>query len=40
MVTGASDRLFQNGVALPSGSGLSDSDIARVIDVVQVGLTR
>jgi dTDP-4-amino-4,6-dideoxygalactose transaminase len=39
-VTGAADRLFQNGVALPSGSALSDSDIARVIDVVRVGLRR
>jgi len=39
-VTGASDRLFQNGVALPSGSALTNSDIERVVDVIRFGLTR
>lgn len=39
-VTGGADRLFRNGVALPSGSTLTDGDIERVIGVVQAGLTR
>lgn len=34
-VTGASDDLFDNGLALPSGSALSDEDIDRVITVVR-----
>ena len=37
-VTGAADRLFRNGVALPSGSALTDSDIHRVIEAVRTGL--
>lgn len=39
-VTGAADRLFANGVALPSGSALTDGDIERVIEVVRIGLRR
>jgi dTDP-4-amino-4,6-dideoxygalactose transaminase len=34
-VTGVSDELFSNGVTLPSGSILSDADIARVVDEVR-----
>jgi dTDP-4-amino-4,6-dideoxygalactose transaminase len=30
-VTGVSDRLFANGVTLPSGSALSDDDVDRVV---------
>lgn len=33
-VTGASQRLFETGVTLPSGSALSDADIDRVIEVL------
>lgn len=33
-LTGASDELFWRGVTLPSGVGLSDSDVMRVIDAV------
>ena len=39
-VTGAAERLFRNGIALPSGSVLSDDEIARVIDVLRLGLAR
>lgn len=39
-ITGAADHLFANGVALPSGSLLTDADIERVTDVVRVGLAR
>ena len=38
-VTGVAERLFDNGVALPSGSGLTDDDVARVVDAVRTGLT-
>jgi dTDP-4-amino-4,6-dideoxygalactose transaminase len=34
LITGASERLFRSAVALPSGSGLSDDDVDRVIDGV------
>lgn len=37
-VNGNSEFLFDNGVALPSGSALSDSDIDRVIRAVRTGL--
>jgi len=37
-VDGTSERLFGNGVALPSGSVLSDQDVARVLDVVRSAL--
>lgn len=37
-VTGAADRLFRNGVALPSGSSLTDAEVARVIGAVRMGL--
>jgi len=32
---GVSDRLFANGLCLPSGSGMSDADRARVIETVR-----
>ena len=32
---GVSDRLFANGLCLPSGSGMSDAERARVIEVVR-----
>jgi dTDP-4-amino-4,6-dideoxygalactose transaminase len=34
-VTGAAERLFDRGVALPSGSALRDGDIDRVVDVLR-----
>ncbi len=37
-VDGTSERLFGNGVALPSGSVLSDQDVARVLDVARSAL--
>lgn len=37
-VTGAAERLFRGGVALPSGSRLTESDIGRVIEVVRKAL--
>lgn len=39
-VTGAAESLFRRGVALPSGSGLTDGEVARVIKVVAECLTR
>jgi FlaA1/EpsC-like NDP-sugar epimerase/dTDP-4-amino-4,6-dideoxygalactose transaminase/lipopolysaccharide/colanic/teichoic acid biosynthesis glycosyltransferase len=36
---GTADRLFATGLCLPSGSGLSDSDLDRVIDAVRSALT-
>ncbi|MFQ6171911.1 DegT/DnrJ/EryC1/StrS family aminotransferase [Oryzobacter sp. R7] len=33
--TGTSERLFATGVTLPSGSGLDDADVDRIIDEVQ-----
>ena len=32
--SGASERLFHTGVALPSGSGLTDDEVVRVIRAV------
>ena len=37
---GTADRLFATGLCLPSGSGLSDSDLDRVIDAVRSALTK
>jgi dTDP-4-amino-4,6-dideoxygalactose transaminase len=37
-VNGVSDRLFETGVTLPSGSALSDEDVERVIGEVQTAL--
>jgi dTDP-4-amino-4,6-dideoxygalactose transaminase len=31
-VTGHAERLFNRGVAIPSGSSLSDDEVARVVD--------
>lgn len=39
-VNGTSERLFTRGVTLPSGPGLSDADIARVIETLQGTLLR
>lgn len=33
--TGVSDRLFERGLCLPSGSNLSDEDLSRVIGVIK-----
>ena len=38
-LNGTADRLFATGLCLPSGSGMSDSDIERVIDGVRRALT-
>ncbi|WP_338033623.1 DegT/DnrJ/EryC1/StrS family aminotransferase [Intrasporangium chromatireducens] len=37
-LTGASERLFERGVTLPSGVGLTDADVLRVIDAVTAHL--
>jgi len=37
-VTGASERLFDRGVTLPSGSALADDDIERVLKVLKTTL--
>ena len=37
--TGAAERLFDRGVALPSGSSMSDDDLDRVIDALVHGLS-
>ena len=34
-VTGAAQRLFEHGLALPSGSVLSDADVARVLERIE-----
>ncbi len=35
VVTGASDRLFAQGLTLPSGSALDDDRLARVVGAVE-----
>ncbi len=37
-VTGAAERLFDQGVTLPSGSALTDEEIGRVVAVVTTTL--
>lgn len=37
-LTGIADRLFEEGLCLPSGAGLTDGDIERVIDRVKAAL--
>jgi dTDP-4-amino-4,6-dideoxygalactose transaminase len=37
---GTADRLFATGLCLPSGSGMTDSDLERVIDAVRTALTK
>ncbi|MDQ3945192.1 MAG: DegT/DnrJ/EryC1/StrS family aminotransferase, partial [Actinomycetota bacterium] len=37
---GTAERLFATGLCLPSGSGMSDSDLERVVEAVQGALTR
>ena len=37
-MNGTSERLFAGGVALPSGSALSDMDINKVLDVTRNAL--
>jgi dTDP-4-amino-4,6-dideoxygalactose transaminase len=39
-VDGSSDELFRRGMCLPSGSGLADDDLDRVIDVITSRLGR
>jgi FlaA1/EpsC-like NDP-sugar epimerase/dTDP-4-amino-4,6-dideoxygalactose transaminase/lipopolysaccharide/colanic/teichoic acid biosynthesis glycosyltransferase len=39
-VDGTADRLFAIGLCLPSGSGLSDTDLYRVVDAVREALTQ
>ncbi len=34
-LTGAADRLFRQGLTLPSGSGMSNEDMARVLRVIE-----
>ena len=34
-VTGVSDRLFADGLCLPSGSNLTDDDLARVVEAIR-----
>jgi dTDP-4-amino-4,6-dideoxygalactose transaminase len=34
VTNGVSERLFAQGLCLPSGSGMSDADVARVCDVI------
>jgi dTDP-4-amino-4,6-dideoxygalactose transaminase len=36
---GTADRLFATGLCLPSGSGMSDADLDRVVDAVRSALT-
>ena len=36
---GTADRLFAKGLCLPSGSGLSDADVDRVVEAVRGALT-
>jgi len=38
--TGCATRLFERGLCLPSGSGMSDADVERVIDVLARALSR
>lgn len=38
-LTGEADRLFEEGLCLPSGAGLSDGDIERVVAGVRAALT-
>ena len=40
VVSGVSDDLFQDGLCLPSGSGLSNGDIERVVQVVTETLAK
>ncbi|MGH8948137.1 MAG: DegT/DnrJ/EryC1/StrS family aminotransferase, partial [Acidimicrobiia bacterium] len=37
---GTADRLFATGLCLPSGSGMSQDDLDRVIDAVRAALTK
>jgi dTDP-4-amino-4,6-dideoxygalactose transaminase len=37
-LTGVADRLFDEGLCLPSGVGLTDDDVARVVDGVRAAL--
>jgi dTDP-4-amino-4,6-dideoxygalactose transaminase len=37
-VNGTSEWLFNNGITLPSGSRLADSDIERVQDVIRTAV--
>lgn len=37
--TGMSERLFRTGVAVPSGSGLTDAEVERAVDAVTAALT-
>ena len=37
---GTADRLFETGLCLPSGSGLSDADLERVVEAVRGTLAR
>jgi dTDP-4-amino-4,6-dideoxygalactose transaminase len=34
-VTGVAERLFDHGLALPSGSALTEAEIARVLDGIR-----
>jgi dTDP-4-amino-4,6-dideoxygalactose transaminase len=38
LVSGAAERLFDHGLSLPSGSGLTDDEVSRVVDVLRPAL--
>jgi len=40
LIDGTSEKLFNTGLALPSGSGMSEADLARVSEEIRVFLTR
>lgn len=33
-INGTSDKLFENGLCLPSGSNLSNTDKERIVDII------
>ena len=39
-LNGSADRLFATGLCLPSGSGLSESDLDRVIEAARIALAK
>jgi dTDP-4-amino-4,6-dideoxygalactose transaminase len=40
LIDGSSEHLFLTGLALPSGSGMSDSELSRIADSVSAFLER
>ena len=35
MVTGVSEKLFENGVCLPSDTKMTDEDLERFVDIIK-----